>query len=194
MQGYFRDKTVLDIGCASGWRRDDWFHGFIRSVAREAVGIDIDQEALDGIARRGGYDVTFGDASDFDLGRTFDVVHAGELIEHTDDPHGLLVSVRRHLRGDSLFVLTTPNAFRITNFVYRVGGKAQTHRDHVSWYCEDTLRQLLERNEFEVVEVGYLRHESVGRWRTVASSSIRALLPSHLAWNTLYATARRRDG
>ena len=184
-----RGRSVLDLGCASGWRRSDWFHRLLSTETRELVGVDLDADAV-AAATEQGFDVVVGDAQDLDLGRTFDVVHAGELIEHLDDPRAFLASVRRHLRPDSLLVLTTPNVFCVTNTLYRLGGRAAIHQDHVCWYCEDTLRHLLERHGFEVVEVRYLRHETPGRLRSALSRLVRFALPDRLAWNSLLAVAR----
>lgn len=187
---YLRGRSVLDIGCASGRRRPDWFHGLISSVASEAVGVDVDADAVEELCAAG-HRIVLANAADLDLHRTFDVVHAGELIEHVDDPRGFLVSAWRHLGPDSLLVLTTPNAFCVSNFVYRFGGRARVNRDHVAWYCEDTLTQLLARNGFEVVELRYLRHTSPSRWRALLGRIVRGPLPDRLAWNTLLVVARK---
>ena len=192
LRHFFRGRSVLDLGCASGWRRPDWFHGLIAHEAVELVGIDVDAAAVRELERRG-FRTLVADATDFDLGRTFDVVHAGELIEHLDDARGFVRSVRRHLRADSQLVLTTPNPFCVSNFVYRLGGKAAVHREHVSWYCEDTLSHLLERNGMHVREVRFLRHEALPGWRTVASRVARSVLPPRLAWNTVLVVAERVD-
>lgn len=191
VRSYFTRRSVLDLGCASGWRRPDWFHGLIGAEAREVVGIDVDAQAVAELERRG-HAVLLADATDFDLGRRFDVVHAGELIEHLDNPHGFLTSARRHLGDDSLLVLTTPNAFCVSNSVYRFGGRAAIHREHVAWYCEDTLRQLLDRNGLEATEVRYLSHTTPRGWRSIASRVVRGMLPERLAWNTVLVAARRK--
>lgn len=192
LRQYFTGRSVLDLGCASGWRRPDWFHGLIAREAVELVGIDVDAAAVRELERRG-FRTLVADATSFDLGRAFDVVHAGELIEHLDDARGFMDSVRRHMRADSQLVLTTPNAFCISNFVYRLGGKAAVHGEHVSWYCEDTLTHLLERSGMRVTEARFLRHEAPPGWRTVASRVVRSALPPRLAWNTVLVVAQRVD-
>jgi 2-polyprenyl-3-methyl-5-hydroxy-6-metoxy-1,4-benzoquinol methylase len=186
---YLEGRTVLDVGCASGANRPDWVHALIAAEARDVVGLDVDPEAVAAIRKRG-YQVELADAETMDLGRHFDVVYAGELIEHLDNPGAFLRAARRHLRPDSSLVLTTPNPFCFTNFVYRIGGKPKLNRDHTCWYCEDTLRQLLDRHGFTVVEVRYLRHRTMGKRRALVSSAFRSVLPDRLAWNTLLVVAR----
>jgi 2-polyprenyl-3-methyl-5-hydroxy-6-metoxy-1,4-benzoquinol methylase len=193
MRHYFRGRSVLDVGCVSGWRRSDWFHGLIEQEAQEVVGVDIDAASVGELTQRG-HDVVLADAGELDLGRKFDVVHGGELIEHLDDPRAFLEAARRHLRTDSLLVITSPNVFCISNFVYRLGRRrAKLNRDHMCWYCEDTLRQLLDRNGFDTTELRYLRHRTPGRLRSIASGVVRAALPNRLAWNTLLVVARPRS-
>lgn len=187
---YVTGRSVLDVGCASGWRRDDWMHGLIATVARDIVGVDVDEQAVGELDARGRH-IEIGDAGSLNLDRKFDVVHAGELIEHLDNPGAFLNAAQRHMRADSLLVLTTPNAFCFTNFLYRLAGPARVNSDHVCWYCEDTLSQLLERAGFAVVELRYLHHATPGRWRSLAARAIRAALPDRLAWNTILVVARR---
>ncbi len=141
--------SVLDIGCASSnaGNLDDWMHGYLSREVPDLVGIDSDETIITHLQAEG-FNVRLANAQDFDLGRTFDTVFAGEIIEHLDDVHGFLSSVRRHLTPNGRLVLTTPNVFYIANFVYRWGGHGLVHYEHTAWYCEDTLRRVLEVNGF----------------------------------------------
>jgi 2-polyprenyl-3-methyl-5-hydroxy-6-metoxy-1,4-benzoquinol methylase len=181
-------KSVLDVGCASRYGRPDWLHGLVEQAASEAVGIDIDAGTVEALLAEG-HDVQLADAQDFDLGRTFDVVFAGEIIEHLDDVHGFLTSVRRHLGPGGRLVLTTPNVFYVAGFVYRFGSHGQVHPQHTCWYCEDTLRQVLATNGFSSAEIFFTGHTSPSTLRKAASATARRLLPPRLALDTLVATA-----
>jgi 2-polyprenyl-3-methyl-5-hydroxy-6-metoxy-1,4-benzoquinol methylase len=186
---YVRGRTVLDVGCASGLSRPDWVHAGLARLATTIVGVDIDAGAVDR-ARAKGFDVRIADAESLDVSGQWQVVHAGELLEHLDNPRAFLDAVRQRLTSDGLLLVTTPNPFAISNFVYRMGGTPRVNGDHVAWYCEDTMRQLLERNEYEVVEITYLRHDVPGSLRSRLASMARRVLPKRLAWNTLLAVAR----
>ena len=93
-------RDVLDIGCvaADGHMR---LHREIRSVARACVGLD--QVAAEG--------VVVGDAQKFALGRRFDVIIAGEVIEHLGDVRGLIESAAANLAPGGRLIVTTPNAY-----------------------------------------------------------------------------------
>ena len=183
-----RPGSVLDIGCASRYGRQDWLHGLLARDSTDLVGIDLNASIIAEL-QAAGYDARLADAQDFDLGRQFDVVFAGELIEHLDNVHGFLASVRRHLAPGGRFVLTTPNAFYIGNFIYRLGGHARVHPQHTAWYCESTLRRVLKVNGFPQADIHYIGHASRTPARKLASFTFRHLLPDHLALDTMVAEA-----
>ena len=130
-----------------------------------------------------------GDAQTMELGRTFEVVWAGEVIEHLSCPGGFLDAARRHLGDRGLLVLTTPNVFAVSNFVYRIGGRPRVNRGHTCWFDEVTLGQLLRRHGYDVVEISYVGHKTPGHVRGPLAFAVRSVLPRHLAENTLLVVA-----
>jgi 2-polyprenyl-3-methyl-5-hydroxy-6-metoxy-1,4-benzoquinol methylase len=188
VRGYFVERSVLDVGAATGADRADWVHALIAGVANDTIGIDLDQRLVDR-ARAKGFDVVVADAQTFSLDRSFDVVFAGELIEHLSCCGDFLDRAREHLEPDGLLVLTTPNVFSVSNFVYRVGGRPRVNKGHTCWFDEVTLGQLLERHGYQVLEVDYIRHRTPGRVRALVARGVRSMLPHHLAENTLLVVA-----
>jgi len=187
-----RGRSVLDVGCASRYGRDDWLHGLLARDTTDLVGVDLNAKVI-GELQNAGYDVRLADAQDFDLGRQFDVVFAGEIIEHLDNVHGFLSSLRRHLAPGGRLVLTTPNAFYVGNFIYRLGGHARVHPQHTAWYCETTLRRVLAVNGFATVDIDYIGHTAPTPVRRMAAFSFRHLLPDQLALDTMVAVASAPD-
>jgi 2-polyprenyl-3-methyl-5-hydroxy-6-metoxy-1,4-benzoquinol methylase len=185
---FFRGDSLLDVGCASRYGHPDWLHGLIAKDTSDLVGIDINKAAVKKM-NADGYDVRLADARDFDLGRKFDTVFAGEIIEHLDDIRGFLTSVKRHLNPGGRLVLTTPNPFYVGSFVYRFGGHVQVHPQHTCWFCEDTLRRVLSVDGFPTVEVLFTGHPSLTPARRLASLGAKRLLPPRLALDTLIAVA-----
>ena len=183
-----KSSSVLDIGCASRNRREDWMHGLIAEQCSDLVGIDLDETAVE-MLRAKGHDIRVGDARDFDLGRKFEVVFAGEVIEHIDDVRGFLQSVKRHLLPGGRLVLTTPNAFYFANFVYRLGGHVRVHPEHTCWYCEDTMRRVLDMNGFDQVDITFIGHTTPRRGRAAIGAMARGVLPPRLALDTLVVVA-----
>lgn len=188
---HVQGRTVLDVGGGWGSHRADWVHGRIAHVANRVVGIDLDPDKVNK-ARDLGYNFVQGDATNFSLDEQFDVVFAGELLEHLECFSGFLDAARRHLRQNGTLLITTPNAFGFMNFVYRIGGSPRVNADHTCWFCADTLRQLLERSGFAVEEIQYLRHTTPGRIRGVLARAVRRLLPERVAYNTMMVVAAPR--
>jgi 2-polyprenyl-3-methyl-5-hydroxy-6-metoxy-1,4-benzoquinol methylase len=183
-----RDGSLLDVGCASRYGKPDWFHGLLAKKFGDVVGIDINETVIKSLQAEG-FNTQVGDARAFDLGRRFDTVFAGELIEHIDDVRGFLSSVRRHLHPGGQLVLTTPNVFYVGGFIYRWGGHGQVHPEHTCWYCEDTLRHVLQVNGFSEVEISFTGHTSPTRLRKMATVISRGVLAPRLALDTLVAVA-----
>jgi 2-polyprenyl-3-methyl-5-hydroxy-6-metoxy-1,4-benzoquinol methylase len=189
LRPFVEGKSVLDIGAACGMNREDWLHRLVDNVATRSVAVDILAEPVEKI-RAKGFEAVQGDAQDLHLDEKFDVVFAAELIEHLDNFHGFLDSARRHLNPGGKLVLTTPNAFCFSNFIYRLGTrKPPLNTGHTVWFCEGTIRQLLERNGWKIVEFGYIEHETPGAMRRIVAGAMRAPLPKRLAWRTMYLVA-----
>ncbi|MGE0877280.1 MAG: class I SAM-dependent methyltransferase [Acidimicrobiia bacterium] len=157
-----RGRRVLDIGCidhsaatavALGER---WLHHEITAQAESVVGIDYlaaDAEAL----RLRGYNIVSANAEDLDLGEQFDVLVAGDLVEHLLNVGRFLASCRRHMRRDSRLILTTPNPFNIEQVGHVLrSGAPKVNAEHVAWIDPVTMRQLAERCGFKIVSFAWL--------------------------------------
>ena len=100
-------KTVLDLGCRAGAVAQHFVPG------NRVVGIDVDDSALARAAERG-IEPVWADGEErlpFEDG-IFDVVVAGEFLEHVRDPEAVVAEAQRVLRPGGTFVGSVPNAFR----------------------------------------------------------------------------------
>ena len=152
-------KKVLDVGIVQHTIKncDDpkWLHRAIRQHSHYVLGIDIDRHGVEALKRKG-YNVLCADAQNLNLGERFDVVVAGDIIEHLVNIDGFMKSVRQHLNKGGILALSTPNPFwwRLA-FKVLLKGKAEPNREHTCWFCEQTLRQVLARGGFCVERVVY---------------------------------------
>ena len=136
-------RRVLDVGCRSGALTRAYLHG------NEVIGIDVDRLALDDAARLGieTYWVNAEEGLPFE-DETFDVVVAGELLEHVRDPAALVAEARRVLRPAGTFVGSVPNGFRLKNRLrFLAGRKPEDDPTHLHLFTPDDLRTLL--SEFD---------------------------------------------
>ena len=74
------------------------------------VGLDLEEVEVK-MLRDKGYNVIHGDATSTDIGRQFNAIVAGEIIEHIDNLGLFLKNMRKHLTSDGFLVISTPNVF-----------------------------------------------------------------------------------
>ena len=113
---------VLDLGCRYGALTRAYLDG------NHVVGLDVDRDALAEAAAIG-IETRWADVDEplpFEDG-SFDVVVAGELIEHLRDPDRLVAEVRRVLRPGGRFVGSVPNFFRLRNRLAMLAGRPLDH-------------------------------------------------------------------
>lgn len=156
-------KDVLDVGCvahtAASYQDPRWVHEHIVESAQSVVGLDLLESEVAKLRARG-YHIIAGDAITADLGATFDVIVAGEFIEHIDNPGGFLENMHRHLRPGGQIILTTPNPFFVMHwlewlFLNRSKLEQRWNREHVAWFDPFTITNLLARHNFAVESVSY---------------------------------------
>jgi SAM-dependent methyltransferase len=134
-----------------------WLHDRLAEAATSLVGLDLSERGVEW-AKEHGHEAHVVDAQDADavaaLGlEPADLLVAGEIIEHLDAPGPFLRAVRQLARPEGRIVLTTPNAYRLLNFLAPLSGSELVHPDHTAWHSPRTLRTLLERSGWEVEEV-----------------------------------------
>ena len=149
--------TLLDIGCGDGL--------FLR-VARDAgfrvEGIEFSPEGARRAAARLGRPVAVGDlARQSHLQGPFDIVTLWHVLEHLESPRGMLEAARRRLAPGGLLVVAVPNldnlpmqaAYRLARGrplpLYEEGAR----EPHLSHFSPVTLRRLLERHQFEAIDI-----------------------------------------
>lgn len=170
-------KRILDIGCGSGTVLRFFIDG------NHLTGIDVDRSALEVCRERYGVKTVWGDFTTelpFE-DAAFDVVVAGETVEHLPYPTILLREVRRILIPNGLFLGSVPNAYRLRNrFDILRGRPIDRDPTHLHHFSLASLRSLLAR-EFAVEEIVPVR----GKWSRLSP----ALFAHYFAWR-----CRRPEG
>lgn len=175
-------RSVLHLGCANYPYTQDsidkkmLLHFDLAETARELYGFDFDQPGLDILAANGSTNLYRADLErldEVDLDRQFDVIVAGEMIEHLNNPGLFLQGIQHFMGPSSVLLLTTINAYCGMRFVqYGLRGKGgvqePVHPDHVAYYSYSTLTLLLRRHgltvdEFMFYDIG-VEHRPHNRW------------------------------
>lgn len=152
--------SVLDLGAAKLQENiEDFTHHHIREKAAYCVGLDKDAEAIE---KLDGYDIYQADVQDFELEEEFDVVVAGELIEHLSQPGGMIECAHSHLKKGGLFILSTPYPWMFLRLRQNLFDFPFVPGDHVAWYCPKTLDNMLNRSGFSKEHVILNQPRNVG--------------------------------
>ena len=151
-------RDVLHLGCVD-WpyleqklEEGSLIHTEIARHASRLVGLDSDEAGVETF-RQQGWPCLRADVESLpEFGERFDVVVAGEIIEHLANPGRFLSSLARRLPGTELIV-TTPNAYAARRYWRFLLGHEQVHPHHVAYYSPLTLREVLRRHGYVVEEL-----------------------------------------
>lgn len=143
---------VLDVGCGGGW----WSRE-LATVAREVVGVDHQPSVIEyARAHTTATNVTYrvGDASDAADGESFDLAILIHVLEHVEDPTGLLRSMHGVARKIAVevpdFESDPLNRARLA-----IGEDYSSDADHVREYTLDLLREQLQATGWEPISFHY---------------------------------------
>lgn len=146
---------VLHVGCVGEGSEKFMVHATLCDMFADGgvLGVDISTDGITELRRRG-FEVARADAESMDLGRRFDTIFAGELIEHLANPGRFLECSARMLKPNGRLLLTTPNPFSVENMVMYVKNFRRAFNcGHQLWLCPQTLEQLAVRAGFRVGEL-----------------------------------------
>ena len=157
---FIRGKKVLDLGCVrhnlEETEKEEWLHGVIKNEAESVLGVDYLEKEVEELKRRG-FNVVCANVETMELGDKYDLIVAGDLIEHLNNFGLFLDRVRNHLKSDGIFILTTPNPVNPMRFFsVLLRGEAGANSEHTCWFTEQVLRQLIERYGMRIDKIDYV--------------------------------------
>jgi 2-polyprenyl-3-methyl-5-hydroxy-6-metoxy-1,4-benzoquinol methylase len=175
-----RGKKVMHLGCVDSGlleariEKEDLLHAKLARSSAELWGIDLDASGIERLRSLGYPNLVAGSAEDPPASiprEAFDVVVAGELIEHVQNVGRFLVASAELLRPDGVLIVTTPNALRFYNPIPALFGLELVHPDHVAWFSPKTLRRAAEMSGLSV-KASYVYRSEAGAALENASSPI----------------------
>ncbi len=146
-------SKVLDLGCSAGLLAQQ-----IRATGHVVVGVD----AIELAGVRDRTDAFF--VADLEkplapeIGTGFDVVIAGDIIEHLARPGDALREMRRVLRPGGQLILSVPNfghwypRFRVTFGLFGYDRRGVLDNTHLRFFTRSTLRRTVRRAGFDVLQ------------------------------------------
>lgn len=150
------NKKVLDVGCFTGDIALE-----IKKKGNEVVGIDCNIEFVK-MTQKKGIDAKFANFEEkFPFkNESFDLIVAGEIIEHIYHTENFLKECHRILKKDGEIIITTPN---INYWVYRIkmlfgktlpfgieSGEDTEFPGHIRYYTFESMEKTLKNYNFEI--------------------------------------------
>lgn len=146
-------SEVLDLGCSTGL-----LAAHARAAGHHVTGVDRQEHPLvrdrtDVFARA---DLEHGIPAE--VGSGFDVVVAGDVIEHLADPRRALGEIRRVLRPGGQVLLSVPNVghwyprARAAMGIFGYDRRGILDETHLRFFTRTTLRRLVTTAGFDVLE------------------------------------------
>ncbi|MCL5959102.1 MAG: class I SAM-dependent methyltransferase [Chloroflexi bacterium] len=157
-------KRVLELGCATGY-----MSRVLQERGCSVVAFEIDP----GMAERAAVfceRIVVGDIEQVDLALelgedSFDVIVAGDFLEHLKDPLPLLQTLRNYLRPEGYVVASVPNIAHASVRLALLGGwfpyseLGLLDRTHLRFFTRETIEKLFEDAGFAV---GHIARQNVG--------------------------------
>lgn len=157
---YIKDKKVLDLGCIQHnidkTKKSNWLHGKIVKDAGSVLGVDYLKDEVIAL-NKCGYNIIWADVETMKLENKYEVIVAGDIIEHLSNFGYFLERVKEHLDSKGIFLLTTPNPVNLFRFLRQLyKGYCVAHPEHTCWFTEQVIKQLMEKHGFEIIDIGYV--------------------------------------
>lgn len=155
-----RNKNTLHIGCYEHDEKylnsDAWKHKYIHEVSKNCVGLDINKQGVDHMNELG-YTAVHADAtSDISLGAMFDVIIAGDVIEHVENIRGFMNFTSKHSAMNGKIYISTPNPFYFQHvFSAWTSRPMIANFEHTTWISESTMLEIARRSELTLEKIIY---------------------------------------
>jgi predicted TPR repeat methyltransferase len=155
------NKRVLHVGCADYPVSEErigngnLLHVKITNVAKEVLGIDNSTKGIEILHKSGFNNAKVYDAENIEeLGIRCELILAGDVLEHMNNPSGLLNGISSSLAPDGEFLIALPNACS-WNILRYIKGLEPTHFDHCYSFTVKNIVELCRRYGLLPVELAF---------------------------------------
>lgn len=167
------NKKVLHLGCvdypiaSEKIERGEWLHSKICQVANRVLGIDINCEGVSYLVNNHNIgniicaDVQSLSGELFYKYGSFDLIVAGEIIEHLSNPGLFLDGINMFMNNDSVLLITTTNAYSLKRFIKILTYIEGVHSDHTFYFSHSVLTRLLSNHNYDVVDRMNYSHKNI---------------------------------
>jgi 2-polyprenyl-3-methyl-5-hydroxy-6-metoxy-1,4-benzoquinol methylase len=168
-----RGKSVLHIGptdfpaTLSKARAGRLLHPKLKSACQELIGLDLAESAIEALRQEFAIDdILYGNAEQLETifpPDRFDVILAGDVIEHMNNMGNFFCSARKVLKPDGILIITTPNSFAIKRMLGAIVLRQERNNpDHLYFFSMMTLWQAATRFGYRITDFAGFMYEAPG--------------------------------
>ena len=154
-----QEKRVLHLGATDSpttqksIESNSFLHFQLMKISKEVIGMDINMEMINWLKNIHGLsNIKYGniEVQEDYPDQEFDVIVAGEILEHLSNPGQALDSLHHVATAKTKLVITVPNAYSLKGLLRAVTKHELIHPDHTSYHSLYTITNLLSRHGFQV--------------------------------------------
>ena len=164
VQAFKRSGKLLDVGAGVG--------ALLTAAKKrgfEVKGVESSAWASAFARDEKGLDVFTGALADAGIEpESFDLAVLNHVLEHAEDPVGLLAGMRLLLKKDGLLVVGVPNIGSIMAGLQGANWPSLRPEEHLWHFTGETLGKLLAKADFEVVYFEARENYAAGGWGPIA--------------------------
>lgn len=150
------NKNVLDIGSLGQTNEYSLWDCYKEFKPKSLIGVDLPDSPIDSKEIFGvdktyistNEKIVFGNMETLQLDEQFDVVVAGDVIEHVSNQGLFLENISKHLVDNGKLIISTPNSKWPTVFL-------KPNATHTLWHDKYTLKRILDLSGFTIKEFHY---------------------------------------
>jgi len=145
------NKKVLHIGCTdfpvteSRIKTQMLIHKDLVDVAKSITGIDISEDGIRLLEKYNIDRVIKMDAESISIDEKYELILAGDVVEHMSNPGKFLEKVPSLLTDNGELIVSVPSAYSFNVLKLWFLGNEQVHKDHVFYFSPKTLAGLCGR-------------------------------------------------
>ena len=167
-------KKTIHLGCCDHLElinqkrtEGNWLHDILTTSSETCIGLDICQEGVEhahhiGVSNIMLCDITKNVPKEISDNSLWDMIIAGEILEHVDNPVLFLNAIHNQLKNYvKEIIITVPNAWRWSNIRNISNGIEFINSDHRYWFTPYTLVKICLESNFIPKKFYYVENQTV---------------------------------
>lgn len=158
---YARKKKTIDLGSADHIKTETG-RKILKELKKETKELTLLDNNKKGIQtlKKLGYKTICANVENFKTKRKYEIILAGDIIEHLQNPGDFLKTCYKILEKDGKIIIITPNKQSIQYYL-----KPIKYKEHLIWFDKNTLEEMLKRNKLKPIKWEWMIDSEIKTWK-----------------------------